>query len=185
MKDILTYIPLGGYLRQWLVAHLGEPVRFPPRSAENALLTRLADRPTASTPPTLKCVGGAVAFVLPDSRRRPPERYYHLSRAAQREVVRAVERLFRLHLWSDCAQLVTAGDINRGLDQWCRDNGISIDHADAVRNKFYRMRRDYDRYGIVIGQRYGGNLGETAAAQEAENGKNKEKTNFSPKKTAL
>lgn len=154
MKDVTVCLVLPGYLRQWLTRRLGNPVRFPARSAENVLLSRLVRRrPAGAVPET--CGEGRVAFVVPDNPQRRPEYFNYLGRRGKAELAAAVERLFRLHLWQDCSVLLGAsGELNRGIDRWCELQGISLEHREAVRQKFYRMRKAYRNYGIVLGKKY-------------------------------
>lgn len=154
MKDITIYLPLPPYLRQWLTTAFGLPVRFPPRSYENLLLQRATCRgkgtQTLSHRPE-----GSVPIVIPDNGRRRPEYYYRLSRHGRQHLSSAIDGLFRLNLWSECCGLCNRrGELNESLDNWCRDHGISVEHRDTVRKKFYRMRLDYERYGIILGKKY-------------------------------
>lgn len=154
MKDIVVHLPLPPYMRQWLTRRLGLPVRFPPRSHENLLLHRVLTRRPQGAP--IEPEGpDTVPVVIPDSAIKRPEYYNYLGRRGRSEMLQAVEHLFRLHLWSECAGLIgSSRELNRGIDEWCRANGIGIDAREAVRQKFYRMRRDYMQYGIVLGRKY-------------------------------
>jgi len=154
MKDLVVHLPLPGYLRQWLAATLGDPVRFPPRSAENVLLTHLLRRRPPLAPPE-PAGADTAAIVVPDNGLRPPETYNYLGRRGRAELAAAIERLFRLHLWSECAALMGAeGELGRGIDRWCEGHGIALEGREAVRQKFYRMRKAYRLYGIVLGKKY-------------------------------
>lgn len=154
MKDITVSVSLPGYLREWLHATLGDPVRFPARSAENVLLSRLVGRRPKEAAPEAAGAGW-VRIVLPDNPWRRPEFYNYLGRRGRAELAGALERLFRLALWSECAGLLgSPGELNRGLDAWCARRGISLGNREAVRQKFYRMRRDYGACGIVLGRKF-------------------------------
>lgn len=151
MKNMVVYLSLERYLREWLTFHLGSPVRFPDRSCENALLHRLLTRRPYGAPPELN-KQGTVPVIITDSRYRKPEHYNYLGRRGQREMAAAIEALFRIDLWSGCLPLLhSKTELNRGIDAWCTANGISLDAREAVRQKFYRIRRDYMRFGIVLG----------------------------------
>lgn len=151
MKDFVVNIRLERYLREWLTFHLGTPVRFPDRSHENVLLHRFLTKRPKDVPP-LPAGADAVAVVITDCRYKKPEHYNYLGRRGQRVMAQAIEALFRLDMWSGCAPLLHSGDsLNRGIDAWCAANGISLDAREAVRQKFYRIRRDYMRFGIVLG----------------------------------
>ncbi len=156
MKDITVLLRLEPYLRQWLTHAFGEPVRFPAQSYENHLLLRLVQRvPHASAianedKNSLKCV----RVVIPDSAHRRPEYYHHLSRRANAKMCAALVSLFRIHLWSDIAPKIHADGLNRAIDDWCQSQGIDIDYREGVRQKFYRMRKSYETYGIILGKKH-------------------------------
>lgn len=154
MKDIQVYVKVPRYIKEWLVFHLGEPVRFPQRSYENELLHRHLDkRPEGIIPD--KPAEDMVAIVITDCDHRRPEYYNYLGQRGRRAILSAIDALFRLDLWSGCAPLLhSKHEINRGIDQWCADNGISLDGREAVRQKFYRIRRAYLERGIVLGNFY-------------------------------
>lgn len=152
MKDITTRLRAPLYLRQWLTARFGSPVRFPPRSAENALLRSLMARPPIGT--EFESEEGCVSIVLPDSRLRKPEYYHHLSRRSRSALLAHLDGLFRLQLWRDMSPaLLGSMPLGRALEQWCSQNGIGVDGLDAVSKKFYRMRCEYARRGIHFGRK--------------------------------
>ena len=154
MKDFCVYITFEPYIVAWLTATLGNPVRFPRRSAENALLTRCVSRRPPSAPPEV-APPGAVAIVLPDNAERRPEFYNYIGKRGRADITAAVDRLFRLHLWSECAHLIAhRGELNRGIDEWCAQYDIPLAHREAVRQKFYRMRKEYQSCGIALGKKY-------------------------------
>lgn len=150
MKDITTSIRVPLYLRQWLLTRFGSPVRFPPRSAENALLRTLLSRPPAVRELD-ETKGELIRIVLPDRRLRKPEHYHYLSRRARATFISHIDDLFRLQLWRDMTPaLLGQVGLCKALECWCRTNGISVDGFDAVCKKFYRMRREYAQCGIVL-----------------------------------
>lgn len=154
MKNMVVYLRLNRYLREWLTFHLGCPVRFPNRSYENALLHRLLSKRPEGAPPSLP-VEGAVPVVITDCSYKKPEHYNYLGRRGEQAMAVAIEALFRLDLWSGCAPLIHSGaEINRGIDAWCAASGISLDAREAVRQKFYRIRRDYLKHGVVLGKNF-------------------------------
>ena len=151
MKDIVIYLHLNGHLRQWLIHALGNPVRFPARSYENLLMVRHLKRKTDRTECPTNQSTETVAICLPDNSMHRPEYYNHLTQRGIRLLSVSIDNLFRMHLWSDCSPLVgSSGELNRGIDAWCAANGISLEYREAVRQKFYRMRRLYETNGIIV-----------------------------------
>ena len=154
MKDIQVHIKVERYIKEWLTFHLGNPVRFPERSYENEVIHRhLIRRP--STVPFEKPNEDTIAIVITDCRYRKPEHYNYLGRGGQRAVASAINALFKIQLWAECMPLMHAkGELNKGIDKWCADNGISLDAREAVRQKFYRLRKLYLDKGIVLHKIY-------------------------------
>lgn len=154
MKDFLVYVKVERYIKEWLEFHLGSPVRFPERSYENELLHRHLSRRPYNMP--IEAIDGCkVAIVITDSNRARPEYYNYLGKRGQRAIVSAIDALFRLDLWSGCAPLLhSKTELNKGVENWCTNNGISIDATEAVRQKFYRIRKTYLERGIVLGKFY-------------------------------
>lgn len=154
MKGIVIYVKFERYIREWLLYRLGSPVRFPNGSFENELIHRNLSKRPKDTPPDLP-EEGAVPIVVTDCMHRRPEFYNYLGIRGRRMIRSAVDGLFRLHLWTECAPLLHShGALNRGIDAWCERNGISLDAREAVRQKFYRMRRRYAEKGVVLGKNY-------------------------------
>ena len=117
------------------------------------LHTLLTKRPASVQP--VKPTADSVALVITDCRHRKPEHYNYLGIRGQRVMISSIEGLFRLDLWSSCAGLIhSKGELNKGLDELCAKSGISLDAREAVRQKFYRMRREYQAHGIVVGKCY-------------------------------
>lgn len=149
----LIYIPLGGYLREWVVNRFGSPVCFPARSYEHAILSRcMVSKGRSSAPdrPAPDCL----PIVVPTIRGRDWGTYNSLSRQGTRLLVEAIENLFRIDMWYSLIPQLTAGSINQHIDDWCKDRGIRLEHREAVRQKFFRIRRDYEAYGIILGRKY-------------------------------
>ena len=154
MKDIVIYVRLEHYLREWLVHSMGQPCPFPPRSYEQCLLRRYLRKPPAGYVPR-RPGPEDVAIVLPDNALRRPEYYHHLGRDGTRRLCEGLENLFRIDLWQGCSPLLArSGELNKGIDEWCASHGIGLDHREAVRQKFYRMRKAYEADGIFLGKKY-------------------------------
>lgn len=157
MKNLTTHLLVEPYLQEWAYHRFGHPVKLPRTSAESILLTRLLQKPPAHQRREEEAPGSRLVPLhirIPDNPLHRPEYYNHLSRRSAARLRHSLEDLFRLHLWSSCRHLVhSRGGLLRGLDEWCRSQGIHIDHREGVRQKFYRMRRAYETSGIIIGRK--------------------------------
>lgn len=155
MKDIVVHLKVEKYIKQWLEHTLGNPVRFPPQSYENILLHRSLRTPPKGHMPPLLQDPDMVAIVIPDNSYRKPEFYNYLGERGRRALVAAIDGLFRIALWSDCAPLIhSKEELNKGIDSWCREHGIELDYREAVRQKFYRIRKSYQIKGVILGKIY-------------------------------
>lgn len=155
MKDITCRILIDRYLAQWLHHHFGNPVRFPNRSYEHEVLIRsLSPTPRRPVRETEECGNRLlvpVDIVIPDNRTRQPEYYSHLSTYGRRVMLDALNGLFRMALWSACSRYLLSRDsLNEAVEQWCRENGISVENREGVRQKLYRMRKQYQKIGINL-----------------------------------
>lgn len=152
MKDIVVYIKMKTYLAQWLTHSLGNPVRFPPQSNENAVIRRFLQKLPPGVLPEMQAEG-MTAIVLPDSKAKDPMIYNYLGPSAKEAVVEAIEDLFRRNLWTELGeqQLTNAVGINKQIASWCEMHGIDIDYIETVRQKYYRMRNAYNRKGMFLG----------------------------------
>ena len=156
MSKFLIYLHLEPYLHQWLTHSLGNPVEFPAKSNENAVIRRfLQTKPTDALPDLY--AEGMTAVCIPDSKAKPVQHYNHCGAKGKKALAEAIEDLFRINLWSELAPLVCreergGGGLNKLIVSWCEAHGISDDHTEAVRQKFYRMRKAYAKYGVFLGK---------------------------------
>lgn len=153
MEHILVYVPFEKYLGQWLVNRLGSPVAFPARSNENAILARYIQRPPSKNyVPALRSAG--IPVRVPIVHGKNPYSHTHLSRQGETALIAAVELLFRMDLWYGLAPLLTTRGINAHIDRWCEQHGIALYYREAVRQKFYRIRKDYLASEIILGKKH-------------------------------
>ena len=153
MSNMVFYIKLEGYLHQWLTHSLGSPVVFPKGSNENAVIRRfLAKLPHGKQPDIYQ--NGFTAIAIPDSKAKPPRTYNYLGPRAKLAIKQVIEDLFRQNLWHEMSDVVMSGDLNKNIMAWCEMHGIDDDYSEAVRQKFYRMRQNYNSKGIFLAQKH-------------------------------
>ncbi|MGM9693809.1 MAG: hypothetical protein ACI3YC_02225 [Alloprevotella sp.] len=152
MTGICVYIKLEKYLKEWLEFHFGNPVCFPKQSYENELLHSLLQRQPSNFKIEKK-TSELCAIKISDSRHRKPEHYNYLGVRGKQTIVSAIDTIFKISLWSDCLKMIhSKKGLNKSIENWCRENGINLDHSEAVRQQFYRMRRKYCTFGIILGK---------------------------------
>ena len=154
MKGVTVFLPVAGYLREWLTSRFGNPVRLPARSYEQEVLRRCVSRTPKGWMP-LPQDGQGVAVVLPDDDMRRPETYCYLGRRGADKLRAALTALFSIDLWQGMqVELLRRGGLNAVIEEWCRERGISPQHREAVRQRFYRMRCNYAAFGVAVGKKY-------------------------------
>lgn len=152
MSQFFIYLKLKPYLKDWLVYSLGNPVRFPDHSNENSVIRTFLQKWPPDVPVDVMN-DDYTAICIPTSKAKPAEYYNYLSAAGKKAVAEAIEDLFRQNLWSELAQLTLANNgrgVNTHIAAWCDMHGISLDHIETVRQKYFRMRKAYTDRGIDL-----------------------------------
>lgn len=151
MSNFVIYIPLEKYLHEWVTTHLGDPVVFPPKSNENAVIRTFLQKLPAGETPELNN-GSMTAIAIPSSKAKPPaEGYTKISPHGKEAIRECIKDLFRRHLWNDINPIINANvGVNTLIAAWCEMNGISIDRVETVRQCYYRMRDAYTKKGINL-----------------------------------
>lgn len=150
MSNFVFYIKLEKYLSQWLVHALGNPVRFPAQSNENAVIRRFLQKLPDGIQPEMP-FEGATAIVIPDSKAKDPAIFNYLGPRAKEAVTEAIEDLFRRSLWAELGDMFDGSvGLNKTIAAWCELHGIDDDYVETVRQKFYRIRKSYNKKGVFL-----------------------------------
>lgn len=150
MSSFVIYLKLEKYLSEWLTNSLGDPVRFPVQSNENAIIRRfLQKQPIDKQPETMS--PGLTRVVIPESKAKPTATYNYFGPHAKLALIEAIEDLFRQNMWAELGTMFdgTVG-LNKTIAAWCEMHGIDDDHTEAVRQKYYRIRKSYGKKGIFL-----------------------------------
>jgi len=151
MSQFVTYIRLEPFVKQWLVHSYGNPVEFPAQSLENSTIRRFTQK-QPDTPPLHS--ESDVAVRVPDSKAKDPAIYNYLGRYGQQAVVECIEDNFRRSMWCELNDLSDVGcSVMTAIYSWCEMHGISIDYADTIRQRYYRIREAYARKGVDMRRR--------------------------------
>lgn len=149
MSNYVIYIKLETYLSQWLIHSLGNPVRFPAQSNENAVIRRFLQKLPAGHLPELMA-DGLTPIVIPESKAKDPSVFNYLGPKAKEAVIEAIEDLFRRNLWTELGDADISIGVNKMIAAWCEMHGIEDDYIETVRQKYYRMRNAYTKKGISL-----------------------------------
>lgn len=151
MSNFVIYLDLPVHLSQWLTHSLGCPVRFPSKSAENAVITRFIQRLPAGAHPDV-AADGLTPVCIPDSKAKDPAYYNYMGPYGKEALVQSIRELFRISLWNELGRVLVedTNGVNAQVYAWCEMHGIDIDHMEPVRQMFFRMRRAYTKSGIIL-----------------------------------
>lgn len=153
MSQFVIYLELKPYIKEWLINSLGNPVTFPSHSNENAVIRTFIQRRPADAPVETNNDNSLTAVHIPDSKAKPAEYYNYLANSGKRAVIEAVEDLFLQNLWDELATLAHMNNgkgVNTHIAAWCEMHGISLDHVETVRQKYFRIRKAYTEKGIDL-----------------------------------
>lgn len=150
MSKYTIYIKLKPFVAQFLTHSLGNPVSFPPMSIENSTIHHFIDRlPKDKTPDV--AADGLTAIYIPDSKTKSPEYFNYLSPRGKQAVVECCEHLFNTCMWSELGDMSTIGcKTMTAIYAWCEKHGIDIDYAYTIRQRYYRIRDNYNKKGIDL-----------------------------------
>lgn len=150
MNRICIYVKLPGYLDQWVRHHFGTPAVFPRHSDQNAVIRTFLRRPKPDEVPDLDD-DGLTAIAIPDSIGKPVEVWNSISQTGKLAVIESIQDLFSRALWSDISPLMkNRVKLSVMISAWCENNGISEDCSEAVRQRYYRLRKRFAKKGVNI-----------------------------------
>lgn len=152
------------YLKEWTNHTFGNPVRFPLRSREHALLRRhLCERPEGVPPDTrrsrlrLEKEGKALLCItVPVVRMKPYNRCNYLPPKGKKALRDSLKALFDITLWNEMERHLYSlpAVVRREIDLWCTRHGISPDSAETVLQHYRLMQSAYARHGIPVRRKY-------------------------------
>lgn len=146
MSKFVVYVHVEPFVKQWLIHSYGNPVVFPPQSVENSTIRRFS-RKQPDDVPIFRA--DDVAIAVPDSKAKAASVYNYLGLHGQRAVRECIEDNFKLCMWRELNDLSDVGcTIMTAIYSWCEMHGISIDYADTIRQRYYRLRNSYVERGV-------------------------------------
>lgn len=158
-RNILL-LPATGYLREWTEHTFGNPVRFPLRSREHALLRYYIgarpddvelDSPLAYRR-LVKEGRPPLRIMLPVIRMRPFSRYNYLPPEGRKALLRSLRALFDIDLWNGMEPFLygLSGVVNREIGRWCERRGISVRYEETILRHYRSMQQTYALRGLPV-----------------------------------
>jgi len=148
--DYFIYLKVEPYLAQWIKNSLGDPVELPRESPETKLVKRFLDK----QPNDIAVDTGAESNLMvriPWSKEKDPRTYNYLSPRAKEMLVESLETIFLNNLWTELGSL---DGINASLTTviyaYLEKHRINEDHWETIRQKYYRIRKRYQKKGIKL-----------------------------------
>lgn len=147
MSDILIYVPMPPYLRQWFIHRHGGcvPVTLAKNSIESKLLERATVKWPEDTPPT-KLQPGEVPIVLPYFRHHDPRIYNFLTEKGRAALLSLLKADFDLSLWHFLHDFDKIAIQQKDLIYlFMEQHGIEEDGScwDAIAKIYQRLRKSY------------------------------------------
>lgn len=140
MSDILIYIKLPHYERQWCEHHFGSPCTFPAASNVNNVIRHfLKKRPENEVPVTRQ--PNEIAIALPYSKSKDPRTFNWLTKHGKAAIAEAIDDIFIMQMWEDLTD-IGCRHVRQSklIYDWMASNGIKDDD-----NNYWNLRKKFDR----------------------------------------
>ncbi len=150
MSQILIYVQVPPYLKEWLIYHFGDPVVFPKGSPENAVIrTFISKRPDHI--PVERPTDRDVSICIPENAYKRPQIYNYMGPRCRKALLQCIRDIFKTQMWSDLNfDFNTSGAVDTYISAWMERNGIGLDSFDTIKKMFYTIRRYHLRCDINL-----------------------------------
>lgn len=157
MSNILIYVKLPLYIREWCEHHFGRPCEFPAATNINNVIRHFSrPRPKDMPPETQK--EGEMAICLMGSKSKKPEVYNYISKHGKSAIAEAIDDIFVMQMWEDLTDIgCRSVQLSKLVMDWMDANGISMqgNNYENLRMKFQRIKDAYrQKAGVNISRGY-------------------------------
>lgn len=157
MSNILIYVKIPLYEREWCEHHFGSPCTFPAATNLNNVIRHFSRiRPSGVEPDTQQ--PGELAICLMGSKSKKPDVYNFISTHGKAAIGQAIDDLFTMHMWEELTDIGCRSiAISKLIMDWMEQNGISMsgNNYENLRMKFQRIKDAYkNEAGINISRGY-------------------------------
>ena len=151
MSDILTYVKVPAYEKEWCEFHFGTPCTFPAGTNLNNIIRHFSRiRPEGELPETQQ--PGELAICIMGSKSKKPEIYNFISRHGKDAIAEAIDDIFTMHMWEDLTDIGCRNvQLSKLVMDWMGRNGISTagNNYENLRMKFQRIKDSYKKKGGI------------------------------------
>ncbi len=151
MSNILIYVKIPSYEKDWCEYHFGNPCAFPPASNLNNVIRHFTRvRPENAAPDIQQ--PGELAICLMGSKSKKPEVYNYISKHGKDAIAEAIDDIFTMHMWEDLTDIgCRSVQLSKLVLDWMDNNGISKEgnNYENLRMKFQRIKDAYKKKGGI------------------------------------
>ena len=156
MSNILIYVKVPQYEREWCEYHFGSPCDFPVATNLNSVIRHFTrKRPTGMPPETQQ--DGELAICLKGSKSKKPELFNYLSEYGKSAIADAIDDIFVMHMWEELTDIgCRSVQLSKLIRDWMESNGISMrgNNYDNLRMKFQRVKDAYRKKSVNVSRGY-------------------------------
>lgn len=139
MKNVVIYLPLKPFIRQYLIHHFGNPVKFPAQSITNKCITSVLQLRRKDGLPEV-AGEGRTPVVIPDNCAKNPAVWNFVSKFGKKLICQHIESVFSMCIWTEMSNACEFNDQKQqdAAYDFCSRHGIDLDYADTIRMRYYR-----------------------------------------------
>lgn len=146
-NEILIYLNLDTYLRQWFVnSHSGEvPVKLRKGSIESKIL-EISLKKWPKDVPVKPADRNAVPIAIPAFRYKPAEIYNYLPKSGREALVKCIRQRFDMEVWEDLHHFGRIGkELKEVIYAWMEEHKMenTEENWNAVSKRYQRQREKY------------------------------------------
>lgn len=144
MKDVLIYLPLKPFIRQFLFHHYGCPVKFPAQSITNKCIVSVLQKRRKDGLPEV-AGEGRTPICIPDNSAKDPAVWNFVSTFGKKLICQHIESVFSMCIWCEMTAACQFNDRKQqdAAYEWCLRHGVSLDYADTIRMRYYRDKTSF------------------------------------------
>ncbi len=145
MSERCIYLNVEPYLAEWIKNSHGDPVEMVKDSPESRLLKLFLDKQPADVPVD-NPADFNLAIKIPWYKEKDSRVYFYMKPKAKAMIVECYETLFLQNLWTELGSVQTLNcSITQLIYAWLERHGMSEEHWETIRQKYYRLRKRYSQ----------------------------------------